>query len=272
VSRPDHLPDFSNPPLNEVVLGVQFSAPQGYQQIYAYEVWELYREKFPLVEEQMSLPPFFETFGLPRPQQQQQPGLSLVNGAQHDRFWFLKPKKDELIQFQEDRLLHNWRKVGDASNPYPRFERMIISFEDELQLLADFMKKFGSRPLSTTQCEISYVNHIHLSASDPNSSASEFFRFMQFPSEKPEDFSTSFRRTIYNDAGAPIGRLNYDLQTAMSNNGQRVLAFTITARGAPSRPTIESALEFLKLGREMIVKSFVALTTDLAHETWGMKR
>lgn len=62
--RPDHLPDFRTPPLNEVVVGVQFAPARGYQQILAGEVWELYRAQFPTVEEMPPIPPAFETFGL----------------------------------------------------------------------------------------------------------------------------------------------------------------------------------------------------------------
>jgi hypothetical protein len=42
----------------------------------------------------------------------------------------------------------------------------------------------------------------------------------------------------------------------------------LTARGAPVDQTTESALEFLKLGREMIVKSFADITTNSAHVFW----
>ncbi|KQW27041.1 hypothetical protein ASE36_18945 [Rhizobium sp. Root274] len=269
MSRPDTLPDFSNPPLNEVVLGVQFSTPRGYQQIRAYEVWQLYREQFPTVEEQPPLAPTFETFGLPSGPQL---SFNMTTGAQHDRFWFLSPNKDELIQFQDDRILHNWRKVGDMSNEYPRFERMVVRFEEELRAFDSYVKNLASQTLNITQCEISYINHIYLDGPERSLNVSDVFRFAQFSGEKPEDFSSTFRRTISDADGAPIGRLHSEVQTGLSNlNGQRVLVFTLTARGAPSQPTIPGALEFLKVGREMVVNTFTDLTTDSVHEIWGRK-
>ena len=60
-SRPDHLPDFRKPPLNEVVLGVQFNEPAGYRLIRAFEVWSLFREVYPEVHEQPPLAPIVET-------------------------------------------------------------------------------------------------------------------------------------------------------------------------------------------------------------------
>ncbi len=54
--RPDHLPDFAEPPLDEVVLGVQFEPVSGYSAVYAKDIWELFRSEFPKVQEQPILP------------------------------------------------------------------------------------------------------------------------------------------------------------------------------------------------------------------------
>ena len=110
--RPDDLPDFGKPPLNEVVLGVQFAPPSGYSQIRAGQVWELFKGKYPHTEEYMPLPPVFETFG-PRVVAQANQ-LEFIDGPMHDRYWFLNDAHDELIQFQQDRLLHNWRGSRSA--------------------------------------------------------------------------------------------------------------------------------------------------------------
>jgi hypothetical protein len=109
LDRPSDLPDFRDPPLNEVLLGVQFAQAKGYSQIRVGEVWGLFKSAFPEVEEQPPLQPSFEVFGLP---QAAQGWAGFVMGPTHNRFWFLTRQKDELIQFQHDRLLHNWRKVG----------------------------------------------------------------------------------------------------------------------------------------------------------------
>ncbi len=87
--RPPDLPEFGKPPLNELVLGVQFDSPAG----------------------------FF--------------GFGPINGPMHNRFWFTSSSGDEIIQFQNDRLLHNWRKVGDQSNKYPRFDAIVTKFHNE---------------------------------------------------------------------------------------------------------------------------------------------
>jgi len=261
--RPSHLPDFRKPPLNEVVLGVQFSPPEAYQQIFAGEVWNLYRNDFPKVQEQPPLPPSFETFGLPTKSRP----FDFVTGATHDRFWFLRPDGEELIQFQQDRLLHNWRKVGDESNPYPRFEVMVNSFHRELEQLERYMQGLSPQALAINQCEVSYINHI-APLNDQALLASEWLRFISFFGKEPDDFTMAFREAIYDAENRPIGRLICEASVAIKSNRQRVIQLTLTVRGAPQQNTIASGLEFLKNGRDLIVSRFAQLTTDEAHKNW----
>ena len=263
--RPDHLPDFRNPPLNEVVLGVQFSPPKKYQQIYAGEVWDLYRDEFPKVEEQPPLSPTFETFGLPSKGGKQ---LDFITGAAHDRFWFLREQGDELIQFQQDRLLHNWRKVEDKDNEYPRFESMIQRFKSELNRLENYLNRLSSQQLSINQCEISYINHISSEVGQALI-ASDWFRFLMFDSKEPEGFAISFREIFYDENRKPQGRLLCEAATASKRDGSRILVMNLTARGAPNGTDIQSALQFLSTGRDLIVSRFAELTTDEAHKRWG---
>lgn len=268
LSRPDHLPDFQTPPLNEVVVGVQFAPARGYQQIRASEVWGLYKAQFPAVEEMPPIPPAFETFGLSAGAQI---NFGIVTGAQHDRFWFLSPGGDELIQFQQDRLLHNWRKVGDQKNEYPRFERMVLKFEAELLRLETYFAELAPQTLNCNQAEISYINHMDLNG-DSLRKIDDWVRFFDFGEREPDEVSVSLRRRLKSADGKPFGRLTCELNTAVNSQGHRILVLTLTVRGAPSGPTVAAALELLKRGRDVIVEEFAAITTDSAHKVWGRIR
>lgn len=270
MSRPANLPDFQSPPLNEVVLGVQFAPAQGYQQIRAGEVWELYRAEFPLVEEQPPLPPTFETFGLPF---QVNPfNFGFITGATHDRFWFVSQNKDEIIQFQQDRLLHNWRKVGNSNNSYPRFEKIVASFEAELRRLEKYFDGLSAQNIKCNQAEISYTNHIQLDREGTPSKAGDWLRFLNFGEGEPDDITVVARRTLRGSAGAPYGRIICEVNTALNPKGERMLVLALTVRGAPSDPSISSALDFLTRGRDVIIDEFTSITTDSAHELWGRVR
>lgn len=263
-SRPRHLPDFTNPPLNEVVLGVQFSQPKGYQQIYAGEIWDLFKKEFTQVQEQSPLPPSFETFGLPI---QSRGELNFITGAVPNRFWFMRPNGDELIQFQSDRVLHNWKKVGDETNEYPRFEYIIARFKDELERIQAYLNKLSPQSLIINQCEVSYINNIAAEKGE-EFKPTDWLRFISFGDNEPDDFSISFREVIHGQDGKPYGRLTCDSTVGFKADGQKLVQMNLTVRGAPQEPNIKSALDFLTNGRELIVSRFAELTTDEAHKKW----
>lgn len=277
MSRPPDLPDFAKPPLNEVVLGVQFDPPAGYQQLRAGEVWKLFSAEFPQAQELPALPPNFETFG---PQVSMVgfsdvPGLSPIMSfgsvmePLHGRFWFVSNTGDQLIQFQNDRLLHNWRKVVGQDNSYPRYESISSRFLEEMKSLESFMSSIQPQVLRIRQCEVSYVNHIKPS-SGQRLQSSAWLKFLEF-TEEPDDFAVSFRRPIMSDSGQPRGRLTCDSSTAIKPTGQHFISLTLTARGAPEEPSVQSALEFLNRGRKIICRTFAEITTDSAHQAWERK-
>ena len=267
MNRPPDLPDFEDPPLHEVVLGVQFATPRGFQQIFAGEVWELYRKDFPKVGEQPALPPSFETFGLT---ENQQFNFGFLTGAIPNRYWFLSANGDELIQFQSDRLLHNWRKVGDETNPYPRFESMIEKFEDELSKLEFYFTRFGSEKLNINQCELTYVNEIII-ADSQESSVENWLNLVNLKNIGAEGFKLEFKKAIKDTQGNPYGRLICEASTTTNKKNEPIISLNLTVRGAPQESNIKFALDLLRSGRELIVVSFDEVTTDFAHKKWSKK-
>jgi uncharacterized protein (TIGR04255 family) len=263
VKRPYDLPEFGKPPLNEVVLGVQFDPPSGYQQIMAGDVWRLFSADFPEVQELPPLPPIFETFG------PQAPLFSFgpITGPMHNRFWFTSKTGSEIIQFQNDRLLHNWRKVGDRSNKYPRFDTIVAKFLNEMRSLEAFFDRISPQPMRIRQCELSYVNHIKGDFTE-QMQVSDWLNFLLFSTLEPDDFAVSFRQTMRSQNGDRKGRLTCEASTAVEPNGRHFISLTLTARGVPEQPSIDSALDFLTRGRDLIVRTFAKVTTDLAHKTW----
>ena len=257
--------EFRSPPLHEVVIGIQFAPVEGYSQIHAGDVWKLYQRQFPRVEEQPALDPYFETFGLP---QQPLPAFKMIQGAMHDRFWFMTDDGAELIQFQPDRLLHNWRKTETSDRPYPRFVPMFASFRREVgKLEALFDRRFNS-PLNVTQAEVSYINRIASADDKAMPRADEWLRFLRFGTNAPDDYSGSFREIVRDVSGQPIGRLLCEVKSAVTSALQPVIIFTISVRGAPANPSPAAAFDFIKRSRQKIAERFVQFTTPEAHEHW----
>lgn len=262
MTRPPHLPDYGSPPLNEVVLGIQFRPAEGYQQIRAGEVWALYKDHFPRVEEHQRLVPQFETFGPLKPERTQ---FQLVEGAEHDRFWFVNEDGDELIQFQSDRLLHNWRHL--SVKPYPRFETMIAQFESQAVRLERYFSSIKPQNIDITQCEVSYINHFEILNGNGFEGIGDYVRLISFPCT-PEDMGFRYRRPILDSSGNKSGRFYCECSSALTRQGKPIFSLTLTVRGSSDGPTIDDALAFLRAGRDMIVEEFTTITTDKAHRLW----
>ncbi len=154
MKRPDDLADFLDPPLNEVVVGVQFEPIQNFSAVKLGEVYGLYSAEFPTVEEHPPLEPRIETFGGLRGS----PQVSVAIGPPpiRPRLWFASEDDDHLLQVQEDRLMLNWRKRSSGGT-YPHFEGVLKKFESSLSKLGTYFSKNGET-LKINQAEVTYVN------------------------------------------------------------------------------------------------------------------
>jgi uncharacterized protein (TIGR04255 family) len=265
MSRPDHLPDYAEPPLSEVVLGIQFRQAKGYHQLLAGDVWKLFKDQFPVVEEQQRLAPSFETFGpIVAPSHR----IEFMQGAEHDRFWFLSEKGDELVQFQSDRLIHNWRRLNGSGADYPRYEKMADALRDQALALQEFFNSLEPQTLDINQCEATYINHFPLSEEPDFTGIQDYLSVFCVPDNPPTDVGIRYRRVIESEEGKPMGRLYCESASALTTSGKPIITLNISARGSPREPTLDSALEFLSHGRELIVNEFTHITTEKAHKLW----
>jgi uncharacterized protein (TIGR04255 family) len=257
------LPDFQSPPLDEVVVGVQFSAPPEYSILHASEIWALFKSDFPIVSEQPRLEPQFEIFGgNPQPSFQFNFGPPPTRG----RLWFSSVDKTHLFQFQEDRLLLNWRRQGQNST-YPRHEKLIEVFSDYLGKLDRLFKVNYVDGLNINQAEVTYLNTIPLSNF---SEAGDWIKLFGLPELKIELLNATLTEIVESAEGKPTARMSYDVQPVWEQvTGQKAIRLSLTCRGKPGDESTASALSFIAEARENIVRRFCDLTTEKAHEIWG---
>lgn len=261
--RPEHLPDYSKPPLDEVVLGVQFAPIPNFTSVDTNGVWALFKDDFPTVEEHPRLPPQFETFGgsNPRPKIQFQVGSSPTGS----RLWFVTADDNHLIQFQTDRFLTNWRKRENLQ-PYPHFEEIVESFQANIALLADHLERSFSYELQINQAEVTYVNIIPVA---DFSDAANWFSIWNHSPLNIEALNTSFNEVVLDGSGKPMARLFHEIQSAFSiDEKHKAFKLSLTFRGKPARQDVASAIEFLRAGREAIVTRFDEMTSEQAHKLW----
>lgn len=262
------LPDFDNPPLDEVVLGIQFDALPAFRAVNMFQVWELYSEEFPKVEDVPALDPQLEIFG----GSQSRPNFAFGSMPLRPRSWFISSDDSHLIQFQDDRLLLNWRKrsaVLGSGHPYPRYETIADRFVSYTDRLGQFFSRTFGEKLRITQAEVSYINTIII---PELSSIGEYLNFLNPAAIRPETFAASFIERISEPDGKNVARMYHELQTTGPESPNSAVRFTLTVRGKPSDGTSTSARQLLDLGRQRIVTRFCELTTSAAQEEWGRQK
>ena len=262
-TRPAHLPDFRKPPLDEVVLGVQFEAIPEYTSVFANDIWNLFRSTHPVVSEHQMLFPNFESFGggNPQPSLQFQMGPAPIGSRQ----WFSTREGNDLIQFQADRFVVNWRK-HTKSQDYPRFEGISEAFENNLRTLNEYVSNQFCAPLAVNQSEVAYINIIQV---DDFADAG-WFKLWDNGEISIENLNIHFDEVVTDENGKPFARLKHHIQSVFSTDGNhKAFRLSLTFIGKPKSSDIEGAMDFVREGRERIVTRFGVITTDEAQKTWG---
>ena len=265
-NRPAGLPDFDKPPLAEVALSLQFAPLAGLTTAHIGLLWRKYRSRLPLIEEHPPLDPVLESFDPPKP-----PHVDIVFGNKPPvpRVWFLSEAKTELVQIQQDRFIHNWRKAGEDA-AYPRYEKIRDQFQEEVRAFSDFLDEEQLGELSISQCEITYVNHVAFEGDEVGFGNVENLIANWRPLRDsaflptPEELLLSWRYRMSEDTG----RLHVMVRPAWDANKRRFWTLNLMARGGPKRDGIEGAFAFFDMGREWIVRGFADLTTESMHRNW----
>jgi uncharacterized protein (TIGR04255 family) len=197
--------------------------------------------------------------------------------ANMPRVFLINDDRTQLLQVQRDRFLHNWRKV-ETGGDYPRFERMLETFQQGLEAFVDVVSKEQLGDVVPNQCEVSYINQILVPA-DGNLYSVIGKVFAQHTEKmvlddlgSPEDLRFLLRYVIRDDSGAPVGRVIVSADPAWRADGGIVIQLTLTARGKPAVPTIGSVVDFLERGRSHLVGAFTKLTSPEMHKEWGRTR
>lgn len=270
--RPDDLPDYRQPPIDEVVLGLQFAPIVGFSELHTGLFWQTIREEYPHTQSQPRLEGPVEDLTAP-PFTPPPPFMIPLGGAIQGRTWLISADDVYLLQIQDTRFIHNWRRREDE---YPHLDvlrdRFWSSYHRFLALLD--REKF-SRP-ELQQLELVYINWI------PGSGTPTYFKPAEasalsapFVGPAPDDQSFGARYTVRDDDGVPVARLYAECQPAMRmnpkvNEGSVGTQFTLTFKAPVAGDVSEDVVNgLLSRGRETIVRSFTDLTTDAAHDEWG---
>jgi uncharacterized protein (TIGR04255 family) len=235
-SRPADLPEFDRPPVAEVALGVQFQTLPSLRAAHLGLLWERYKDEYPGLEEHPPLDSAIEQFDTISVE----PVLDVrvLDAPLVPRCWFLAPARDRLIQVQQDRFTHNWRRVASAAN-YPRYETLRGAFISHFATFIKFVEEEDLGKVNVNQAEITYVNHLRLGEGWARIGELHKVIRMWSPnygaglSSEPENVRLAERHILSNDQG-PFGRLHISLDPVISRDqGEAAVLLTLTVRGRP---------------------------------------
>ncbi len=266
------LPDFDRPPVIEVVYGTQFKQLSGLQTPTLGLFWQKIRHDYPKFQEMPVLGTVIERFDseqmLPGPQ------VELLAGPPIPRVFFIDHTGNWVLQLQNDRFLHNWRKVTD-DDVYPRFPAASTKFFEAWDRFLSFCREESLPPPAINQLELTYINHIHVR--DPGSPLGEIesvfpdLRWRERHEFLPHPETLAWKTSFL--LPEQQGRLHVSLRHATRRKDKLpLLLFELTARGMPSEATLSAMKDWFALGREWIVRGFTDLTGERTqNEIWGRK-
>jgi uncharacterized protein (TIGR04255 family) len=270
------LPDFENPPLTEVALSVQFEPLEQLRTPQIGLLWAEFRSRFPVTEEHAPLEPVIEKFGIPRASVPEV-RLQMLETPPVPRVWFLNQPGTELIQVQQDRFIHNWRKVGEGDK-YPRYEPIRDTFRSELATFQAVLARENLGQIVPNQCEVTYVNHIVAGSGwkthgELGNVLTVFHNaYSDEKLREPEDVRLALRYVLRDEKAEPIGRLHISAQPVFRrSDNQPMLALTLTARCRPASEQLDDLNRTLDFGRDAIVRAFASVTTPEMHKIWRRK-
>lgn len=260
------LPSFKNPPVSEVALAVQFESEPPLTSLDLVPLRSAFAADYPKAREVTPLPPMAAHSGAPI--------LQFRTGPDTPRYWFLSNDEEHLVQLQSDRIAVNWRGRGDE--PYPRYSKIRPRLEEAWANLSEHIERLGREPLRPDVAEVTYVNPIPAAGSGVWSRHDEIAKvFGHWAAEAPtvpglEPTTSSFQlqfRMPEVDGGLSV---TVDPVTD-STNGAIAFMMTLVARAEVTDRDFNSALAVLDHGREAIVTTFKAMTTEAMHSVWGLE-
>jgi uncharacterized protein (TIGR04255 family) len=262
---------FANPPVVEVVLGVQFAPLGSFTSGHAGWFWkDFLGEEWTRATDSPALPDQFETFERSRgamPVFQ----VKLEARARPGRLQIANQGGDRLIQLQSTRFVYNWLK---KERDYPSFAKVHAEFADYFQRFRTFADKAKLGEVVPNQWEITYVDQIL--RGELWQSSSDWYRIfpgLLGPQPQIEGLGLESVGWEWHYEITPArGRLHVTIQPGTTDQQEPALLLQSTARGPVGRePTLDLEAG-LNLGHEVVIRAFLTMTSAEAQALWGRRQ
>ena len=250
------IPSYASPPLTEVAVGVTLP-PLKLQTRHIGEFWTEIRGEYPDTEDNPPIPIQLSTNSL-------EMGLLMMPPLR--RVFMMTPNQEYVVQIQDGRFLHNWRKLP-AEAVYPRYATVLERFFSVWRKFSAFSIRNKLGDPSPAGYELTYVNQLD----DPTAHGiQEFFKPLDWQNQKPEFLLQPPKATnIAWSLALPEGKgaMNVSANRITQPDGKTALLLVLTCVGPASLSY--SMEEWFGTAHEWIVRGFTDLTTAEAHHLWG---
>ena len=251
------LPEYGNPPVNEVVCGILFERIDKLLNPYLGTLWEKYKPEYSECREVAPLLPVIENFN--RPSQQGQ----YIDVPPLPRTWFIHSSGNGIIQVQRDRFLHNWRQIR-PEDAYPRYHSVIDMFRTHLSKFTEFLDENGLGTVTPLQYELTYINHIMKGEGWKSiSDVGQVFPNFSWHAAKTDFLPAPDSINWHTSFPLPdrSGRLHTRIQTVIRRDDETpLMRFELTARGIGEYKTLDTIWSWFELAHEWVVRGFADLT------------
>jgi len=190
------------------------------------------------------------------------------------RVWLVSQSENTLLQLQNDRILFNWRRIGD-DDEYPRFEYVYESFNKYAELFQEFLESNDLGQIEPVECELTYINHIV--EGEGWQTAAEIGQIMRdviWTSDKeilPEPETINWQGTFRfpDDKGS----LNVTLRQGIrKTDNKKLFMLEFNAKGIEQNKSLHELKSWYEMAHEWIVKGFADLTSsEIQAKLWKRK-
>jgi uncharacterized protein (TIGR04255 family) len=251
-------PDFENPPVVETSVGFHFIPIQGWTILHYGLLWQKLSDRYQRYEFN---PPLVEPGAI---------SVDLTKGLANlpVRVSFVDSANTNLVQVQNNFILHNWRK----SESIPLYQHYAVTREAlraDWKIYRDFLSEHSLKFTEVVRCEASYFNHLV--------KGDDWQDYSDLPNLFPSWRGTRAGGTLSTPQMIGItaayshshGMLQIASQPALRQDGKEIIQLTVSATGNKLLSQDDDALfGCLDACHEIAISSFAEFTSDELHARW----
>jgi uncharacterized protein (TIGR04255 family) len=256
---------FTNPPILELILGVQFVLLSELTTAHCGWYWrDVLGTDWERPQDASPIPDQFETFQQTPHWGVQELRLELHQAA-NTRVLFTHTNGMYRVQVQPTRFILNWKKTEAG---YPSFPTMFHEFDRQLSRFEAFVNQNGLGKLLMNQWELTYLNSLDRNtvwtdASDWDMALAGLLGpVLETGKRKFEGVSAEWHYEI----PPQRGRLHVSVRSAYEN---KAILLQTTARGPIGGKGAADWRTGLSVGHDAAVEMFADLATEKANNVWG---